>query len=687
MTQSLKNPLHRGVNVIGDINSGTGLGEAARSLVQAMLKKAVPIHYTPFNYRADALSPVTDSGKYPLNLLLYNINAFRSLSPQQKQNMLQGRYTMAHWYWELATLNEPLKPLLDEVDEIWAPSRFCQKSMSTGKARVELIPPAVEVPISADVQRAQFGLPEDRFIFLFAFSVHSSFGRKNPFGLIKAFEKAFGNGRNHNAMLVLKAHYLDAQPLLQERLRKALARVGGHLIEASYTRQQVNDLLYCADAYVSLHRSEGFGLSLVESMYLGKPVIGTNYSANTDYMTQENSYPVDYVLRPLDEEDFAYYDSAKRLYMAEGQTWAEPSIEHAAILMRRVYDHPEEAQQKGQRAAQDIRRQYSLDAVGKRITERLREIDPTKQRARRIIDLSTQQAKSMNAPNSSAADNTLQESFHHWDITRTWETQGRISRYLSRIPVIGYGFRTFVRVRNLGRVWGAQMYLYQSFINQLAQQQQALHQIEDSLEKSNQQVNNQVHYQLSQLMLENIQLQGTLNDLREQLHQTNQQIQNLQGELRLTTGKLRLLSSVPAIPVPPPSPLMETFSSGALMRLIQQLERTLPGLAGTKVDISIGDVRAEELILEAAAYFGSRMGIGDVDVWYHVSSQSDWKNWAAFGRSHEYLKPGGSLVIITCDEPDAEMGAPHLLPAYQDVVELTNGHRVHLRVFTRRTSA
>src|SRR5690606_25128863 len=129
MTQLPIDSLQRGVNVIGDINSGTGLGEAARSLVQAMLRQAVPIHYMPLNYGANTLSPIVDSGQYPLNLLLYNINVFQNLSPQQKQNLLRGRYTMAHWYWELATLNEPLKPLLDEVDEIWAPSRFCQESM------------------------------------------------------------------------------------------------------------------------------------------------------------------------------------------------------------------------------------------------------------------------------------------------------------------------------------------------------------------------------------------------------------------------------------------------------------------------------------------------------------------------------------------------------------------------------
>ncbi len=66
-------------------------------------------------------------------------------------------------------------------------------------------------------------------------------------------------------------------------------------------------LLACADAYVSLHRSEGFGLGMAESMYLGKPVIGTAYSGNVDFMTQENSYLVDYRIKRITMRDHYWF--------------------------------------------------------------------------------------------------------------------------------------------------------------------------------------------------------------------------------------------------------------------------------------------------------------------------------------------------------------------------------------------
>ena len=96
---------------------------------------------------------------------------------------------------------------------------------------------------------------------------------------------------------------LDAFRLLRSHLQGALKRVGGMLLTDHYTRLETNDLMACADCYVSLHRAEGFGLGLAEAMYLGKPAIATNYSGNVDFMTPENSYLVEYRLRKVVAED------------------------------------------------------------------------------------------------------------------------------------------------------------------------------------------------------------------------------------------------------------------------------------------------------------------------------------------------------------------------------------------------
>ena len=120
-----------------------------------------------------------------------------------------------------------------------------------------------------------------------------------------------------------------------------------------------------ADCFVSLHRSEGFGLGLAEAMLLGKPVIATGYSGNLDFMNRENSLLVDFEMVEIKEDRPIY---------TRGNFWAEPSIRHAAALMRDVYERPAEARARAHGAQPEIQRLLSLEAAGKRMRARLQEI-------------------------------------------------------------------------------------------------------------------------------------------------------------------------------------------------------------------------------------------------------------------------------------------------------------------------
>jgi hypothetical protein len=121
-------------------------------------------------------------------------------------------------------------------------------------------------------------------------------------------------------------------------------------------------MLAASDCYVSLHRSEGFGLTPAEAMYLGKPVIATGYSGNLEYMTAENSYLVDYAVKPI--------GSRNEPYPPDGE-WADPDTDHAARLMREVVENPSEAERRGRQAAIDIRAGFSADAAGETMERRL----------------------------------------------------------------------------------------------------------------------------------------------------------------------------------------------------------------------------------------------------------------------------------------------------------------------------
>jgi glycosyltransferase involved in cell wall biosynthesis len=137
------------------------------------------------------------------------------------------------------------------------------------------------------------------------------------------------------------------------------------VIDRSLDREHLGGLMAACDCYVSLHRAEGFGLTMAEAMAIGKPVIATGYSGNVDFMNAENSYLVDHAITRVGPEC--------EIYPPEGE-WAEPSLEHAAELMRRVYEDREQAARVGARAAQDIASGLSPRATGAAMRARLEEM-------------------------------------------------------------------------------------------------------------------------------------------------------------------------------------------------------------------------------------------------------------------------------------------------------------------------
>ena len=369
-----------GLTIIGDLTVAGGVGEAANSMVSAIMSGGIPTSYIELKAASDrqlfGIKPrefrsIPTGSLYPINLLLRNINEMHTVGQREWAEARRAKYTVASWFYELPQVPDRWLDAFDRVDEIWAPSQYTRASMLTvARVPVTLIPVPVEVKTSPTPNRGTFSIPRDRYVFYCSFSAASCSGRKNPWGVIDAFERAFGAPDNGGPLLVMKVHYLDRYPVLQEALRAAMDGVNGMLIERSFSRQQTNDLLACADAYISLHRSEGFGLGMAESMYLGKPVIGTYHSGNVDFMNEQNSFPVRCTLRPITLDDHRYQPECANVY-EPGRLWAEPDLEHAASHLQYVYDHQEAAWQVGRRAAGDIRAYCSPSAVGQAIEARL----------------------------------------------------------------------------------------------------------------------------------------------------------------------------------------------------------------------------------------------------------------------------------------------------------------------------
>lgn len=146
---------------------------------------------------------------------------------------------------------------------------------------------------------------------------------------------------------------------LEELRAAARERPDVLLLERVLDRRERDALMA---TYVSLHRAEGFGLTMAEAMALGKPVIATGYSGNLEYMTEENSYLVGWRLVPVGPGAPPY---------PPDHHWADPDVEEAAHWMRHVYEHPEEARQRGERARRDILERHSPAARVHFLSERL----------------------------------------------------------------------------------------------------------------------------------------------------------------------------------------------------------------------------------------------------------------------------------------------------------------------------
>jgi glycosyltransferase involved in cell wall biosynthesis len=362
-----RSPEPWGVNVVGYFRSELGVGEAARQVVSALDAQRIPLlpihgRTVPPNRQGYAFTHLDpDDACFPVNLICMNADVLGEFATQVGPSFFDSRYSIGMWFWEVEQFPEIWMSAFDHLDELWLPTEHVIRAVSpVSSIPIVKVTLPVEMPAVIPLGRAELNLPDD-FLFLFSFDHHSVFERKNPLAVIDAYTRAFGP--DEGTSLVIKcingaSHKEDHRRLLEA----AEGRSDVHVIDGYLSAEEKDAMVASCDCYVSLHRAEGFGLTMAEAMYLGKPVIATGYSGNLDFMTDDNSFLVDYRLVPI--------GSKAPPYPAEGE-WAAPDVDHASRLMREVFDQRERSVERGQRAAADIRRTHSAAAAGKIMADRL----------------------------------------------------------------------------------------------------------------------------------------------------------------------------------------------------------------------------------------------------------------------------------------------------------------------------
>lgn len=364
-----------GMNVVGFLTADLGIGESARCMVRAADAALIPIALVPLKLNCrNRLGDLTyqnrlqDLNPYGANVFHIDPPVARDIDHHHGSEFRKNKYNIGYFAWELPEFPDAWMPSLDYFDEVWCPSNFVRDSMA-----LKALFPVLTMPHSigferptADVAtlRGQFGLPADRFLFLTLFDLNSYTARKNPRAVIEAFRKSGLAGTS--VALVIKVQNADVNPSDFAALQEAVRDIPGTvIINATLSRAEVYALEAACDCFVSLHRSEGFGLAVAECMYLGKPVISTNWSATAEYLDSSNGYPVNYSLVELTENHGPY---------GKGANWAEADISHASGLMRQIVSDPHGAALIGAAARRTIEERFSPLVIGSRYKRRLEAI-------------------------------------------------------------------------------------------------------------------------------------------------------------------------------------------------------------------------------------------------------------------------------------------------------------------------
>jgi glycosyltransferase involved in cell wall biosynthesis len=363
-----------GVLFIGYVEAGLGLGESLRGLIRSVATTHLPFALYPFNSGVETrfISHFA-ADRYDLRRR-YRVNVIE-MSPDQLPMMFRevGRWKTAHsynilrTYWELPQAPSEWGPMMKGIHEIWVPNEFVGNAFrEIFSGPISIVPPCVEINTLREFGRKHFGMDWDRFYFMFSFDYFSYPARKNPLGVMRAFQRAFPDRTEDVGLVIKSTGATDRYPEIRSAILTAAEndpRI--KVVDRMCSRDEMLSLIRESDCYVSLHRSEGFGLGMAEAMAFGKAIIATNYSGNTDFLTEHTGFPIPYTLRSVEDGEYIFSD---------GQSWAEPDEAGAAAAMQQVFCDRGEQRRRAEAGKAFVKGRYGRENVGRIASRRLEDI-------------------------------------------------------------------------------------------------------------------------------------------------------------------------------------------------------------------------------------------------------------------------------------------------------------------------
>jgi len=367
------------IEIIAPILDPSGYGSAARTLALALDEYGYNVSIKNMSFdpqrpdlggRFPKIKKLIDKKIYP-DVKLFIVTPNIPVGSMEKDTKCLN---VLYFFWETDQLPDEWIPYLDHYDLILTPCKYHEKMIrkANGKLKVATVGQVVDIERHC-VRTKQKDL--DKFVF---YSIFQWTERKNPAGLLRAYWSEFKGCRD--VVLVLKTYLANTSPEQADMIKKFVADIKHQfplsvnrlrkeedfpevrLVTEMLSSDAMVDMHVNGDCFVLLHRGEGFGLPIVEAMASGRPPIATTYFACEDYLTKDNSYPVEYWMTPV-------YNMAHIPWYCGIQNWAEPNMEQAKKHMRNAYENRGEVAIKGLRARKTVEDQYSSRVFGDRMTE------------------------------------------------------------------------------------------------------------------------------------------------------------------------------------------------------------------------------------------------------------------------------------------------------------------------------
>ena len=357
------------VTILGAFSSPIGHGVAAKLLDYELRSRGIIVRRIDasawIGAPIDPKLSIRSEELAPDDVLIVALNpdvAIHALTKLGKDK-LRDRKIIGYWVWELEIAPKFWKLAGRFAHEIWTPSQFSAEALKrlfqvpvhVVPHPFALLPPPTMTAERRAKGREALGLSDKAFVAMQSFSLASSLTRKNAIGAISAFVAAFHD--QPDARLVLRHLTSDRFPDSLQRLREAAQVAGPQIIlrPAGDGLEDLHDLYAACDVYISLHRTEGFGLNLAEVMMAGRPLIATKWSGNLDFMSSKCVALVNADLVPLDDPDKVYSQKAGR--------WAEPRMDEAIRWLRTLAQNPDQRRQFAEAAKATAMMELSGNAV------------------------------------------------------------------------------------------------------------------------------------------------------------------------------------------------------------------------------------------------------------------------------------------------------------------------------------